>query len=92
MAYKKANEVLPEELLILIQDYIDGECLYIPRKETNKKAWGENTKSIEQTHQRNLEIYEKYKEGYGVKVLATMYCLSIKSIQGIILKIKKQVA
>lgn len=91
MAYKKANEVLPEELLIIIQDYIDGEYLYIPRKEDNKKTWGDRTKSKQLTDQRNQKIYEKYKEGYSVKELAQLYCLSIKSIQGIIRKIKKEV-
>lgn len=43
MSYKKAADVLPEELIDLIQNYVDGEYLYIPRKEMNRKAWGENT-------------------------------------------------
>ena len=40
MSYKKAADVLPEELIDLIQNYVDGEYLYIPRKEMNRKAWG----------------------------------------------------
>ena len=32
MKYTNAKSILPEELLTLIQDYIDGEYLYIPRK------------------------------------------------------------
>lgn len=92
MGYKKAIEVLPEELLALIQNYIDGEYLYIPKKEDNKKAWGENTKAAQITYQRNLEIYTKYQEGISASELANRYCLSIKSIQGIILKIKREVA
>ena len=35
MSYKKAADVLPEELIDLIQNYVDGEYLYIPRKEGN---------------------------------------------------------
>ena len=31
MGYKKASDILPEELLIKIQDYIDGGYIYIPR-------------------------------------------------------------
>ena len=33
MSYIKEIDVLPEELLELIQNYIDGEYIYIPRKE-----------------------------------------------------------
>lgn len=45
MSYIKANDILPQELLEIIQSYIDGEYIYIPRKECNKKNWGENTET-----------------------------------------------
>lgn len=90
MGYKKAIEVLPEELLQLIQKYIDGEYIYIPRKEDNKKAWGEKNKAKQITHMRNTEIYVRYQKGCSVKELAERYCLSIKSIQGILLKMKQE--
>ena len=32
MGYKKAAHVLPQHLLRAIQEYVDGEYLYIPRK------------------------------------------------------------
>lgn len=92
MGYKKAVEVLPEELLVLIQDYIDGEYIYIPRKEDNKKSWGEKNEARQITQARNSEIYEKYQRGLSTRELADIYCLSIKSIQGIILKIKREIA
>ena len=38
MRYQKANEILPVELVELIQDYIDGEYVYIPRKQGEKCA------------------------------------------------------
>ncbi|APQ77243.1 hypothetical protein CF060_02530 [Clostridium botulinum] len=76
--------MLPEELLELIQNYIDGEYIYIPRKECNRKTWGENTESKRKISIRNSEIYKKYKEGIYVKVLSEMYYLSPKSIQRII--------
>lgn len=47
MSYIKAADVLPKEIIDLIQNYIDGEYIYIPRKECNRKAWGENTRSKE---------------------------------------------
>lgn len=42
MRYEKAQDILPEEILQIVQEYIDGEYLYIPRKEENKKTWGKN--------------------------------------------------
>ena len=38
MSYKKATQVLPQELLLKVQEYIDGEFIYIPRISDNKKA------------------------------------------------------
>ena len=32
MSYIKAGDVLPKELVDKIQDYIDGEYIYVPRK------------------------------------------------------------
>lgn len=39
MRYQKANEILPKELVELIQSYMDGGYVYIPRKEENRKSW-----------------------------------------------------
>ncbi|MBP2629312.1 MAG: Mor transcription activator domain protein, partial [Firmicutes bacterium] len=41
MGYKNAICILPDDLIMAIQQHIDGEYLYIPRKEENKKGWGE---------------------------------------------------
>ena len=43
MRYQKANEILPKELVELIQSYMDGGYVYIPRKEENRKSWGETS-------------------------------------------------
>lgn len=40
MSYKKANNLLPAELIALIQNYVDGEYIYIPRRQDSKKSWG----------------------------------------------------
>ena len=37
MGYKKATHVLPHDLLLKVQEYIDGEFLYIPRISDHKK-------------------------------------------------------
>ncbi|URZ17787.1 CD3324 family protein [Clostridium felsineum] len=88
--YIKANEVLPKEILELIQDYVDGEYLYIPRKEENKKSWGQNTKTRDEIKLRNIEIYNEYKNGITVKQLAQKYYLSEKRLQRIISEMKKK--
>ncbi len=89
MSYIKATEVLPEEILDLIQKYVEGEYIYIPKKECNRKDWGETTKSKKETYERNSHIYKKYCEGISIKALSEMYYLSPKSIQRIILIMKR---
>jgi len=85
MSYIKADSILPQELLLLVQEYADGQYLYIPRKADHKKIWGESTDSRKLTKLRNTEIYERYKNGASAAHLADEYYLSIKSIHRIIL-------
>ena len=47
MGYKNAICILPDDLIMAIQQHIDGEYLYIPRKEENKKGWGELSKAMQ---------------------------------------------
>lgn len=84
MRYVKAADVLPKELLDKIQSYVDGGYLYVPRKEENRKPWGERTKSRELTRSRNREIYGCYRAGMSVTELSEAYYLSPKSIQRIL--------
>ena len=84
MEYKKAFDVLPEEIIYLIQEYIDGEYLYIPRKEGSKKSWGEVSGTKEDLSKRNLEIYKRYNLGVQIRYLAEEYYLSEKTIRKIV--------
>lgn len=90
MSYINAKKLLPMDLVELIQDYIDGEYIYIPKKEDNKKSWGENTNIKNELTFRNNNIYEKYIDGYSVEELADKFYLSKKSIHRIILNKKKE--
>lgn len=90
MGYKKAQEVLPEDLIELIQMYVDGENIYIPRKDNQRKAWGEKTAIRHELEKRNRAIYVDYQKGYTVKRLSTRYYLSEKSIQRILRNMKKE--
>ncbi|MEG0772594.1 CD3324 family protein [Clostridium sp.] len=69
MSYNKATDVLPDEILSLIQNYIQGECIYNPKKECNRKPWGETTKGKKETSNRNLCVYKEYQEDLSIKTL-----------------------
>ena len=90
MSYIKADNILPKEMIELIQKYIDGEYIYIPRKECNRKVWGETTAIKTDINDRNCSIYIKYLNGLGIEVLANEYYLSVKSIQRIVLQEKRK--
>lgn len=90
MSYKKATTVLPTDLLEKVQEYIDGECIYIPRISGNKKEWGTTTSTREELKLRNYQIYKDYLAGFHPTHLAQKYFLSLKSIQRIIGQQKKK--
>ncbi|WP_283700263.1 CD3324 family protein [Clostridium perfringens] len=89
MKYVKAQDVLPEEIIEILQKYVDGKYLYIPRKNENQKAWGENSGIRKSLNSRNTEIFKKYKDGTSINTLAKEYFLSEKSIRRIISDKKK---
>ena len=90
MGYIKATDVLPKDLLDTIQNYIDGEYIYIPRKVENRKAWGEKTNIKEEYEIRNMSIYLDYKKDVTLEQLSKKYFLSPKSVQRIILTIQSK--
>lgn len=84
MGYKTAKDVLPEELLQVIQEYVDGEYLYIPRREGCQRSWGETTASRQITRCRNAEICRRYQGGASVRQLAEVFYLSPKTVYKIV--------
>jgi len=89
MKYTNVYDVLPIDIVKVIQEYVDGEYLYIPRKEEEKKKWGEQSGSRDTLKKRNVEIYLKYIKGVEILDLAQGYYLSDKSIRRIISQQKK---
>lgn len=90
MKYTRAIDVLPNEIIEIIQEYIDGEYIYIPRKFENRKSWGEKSGIKNSLKIRNNEIYKKYIQGTSIYELTKEYFLSEKSIRRII-NIEKQI-
>ena len=82
MSYLRAEEILPKELLEAVQQYVNGQSVYIPAKE--KSDWGSGTDTKQILDIRNREIFVKHLAGASVQALATDYALSEKSIQRII--------
>ena len=89
MKYINAHNILPKYIIKVIQEYVDGEYLYIPRREEEQKRWGERSGSREALKRRNIEIYDKYSKGAKVMELSEEYYLSDKSIRRIISDQKK---
>jgi len=85
MKYKKASDVLPEELLKEVQKYAAGETLYFP-KESERKKWGENSGSREFFRERNEAIRQKFLQKMCIEHLANEYCLSVETIRKIVFK------
>ncbi len=84
MGYMRAEEILPIEVIELIQQYVDGTNIYIPRKQENKQKWGTKTTYRCELQNRNKAIYKDYLSGVTICELANSYYLSEKSIQRII--------
>ena len=84
MSYVKADDVLPKNLLEEIQKYVDGQLIYIPRKNENSLSWGEKNGTKEKLAERNQKIVNGYYSGLTIEALSKEYYLSEKRIQGII--------
>ena len=84
MSYINAEEVLPRNLIEEIQKYIDGQLMYIPRKNENVLSWGEKNGTKVKLAERNQMIVNRFYSGETITELSQAYYLSEKRIQGII--------
>ena len=76
------SKKLPNELIVKIQEYVDGETVYIPKKPDKRSGAPSPYK------ERNDEIYEKYRSGTSVKKLSEEYFISTQGIYKILTKYK----
>lgn len=90
MKYKNAKHILPKELLEQLQQYIQGDLIYIPKSENKKTPWGEKNGTKEAIYNRNISIFKLYKQGYKIEDIVSIYNLSESSIRKIITKVKKE--
>lgn len=88
MNYKNGKDVLPPRLLEELQQYIQGELLYIPKQSNERAAWGAKSGSRDAIERRNEEIYRHYANGITVQELEQQYHLTVDSIRKIIMKLR----
>lgn len=88
MGYIRAEDILPEDVLALVQQYVDGQMLYIPRKSGYHKSWGSGTETKKDLMIRNRRMYEEYLAGTTIAELSEKYFLTEKSIRRIIREYK----
>ncbi len=84
MKYINAKEVLPEQLLVQLQEYVQGKMIYIPGRDAERAAWGEANGTRAEYRRRNREIIMMYRNGTRVDELAQRYHLSPCSIRKIV--------
>lgn len=89
MSYKNGKDVLPPNLLKQLQEYIQGEIVYIPKKEQKRAGWGENNGTRIIIERRNREIFRLYQTGSTVLELIKVFHLSEDSIRKIIVKTRE---
>lgn len=84
MEYKNAHLVLPDNLVIELQKYLQGEYLYVPSPKESRKGWGERSGYRKEIDKRNQKIMQEYRSGLSIEEIADNHFLSIHSIRKII--------
>ncbi|WP_054704248.1 CD3324 family protein [Bacillus sp. JCM 19041] len=84
MAYKSASVVLPKELIEEIQKYVQGETIYIPKKETAHFQWGECSGTKAFIRKRNAAMKQAFSEGVSIEQLAVRHHLAVETIKKIV--------
>lgn len=84
MRYKNAKRVLPERLLRELQQYVQGEIIYVPGHDSVRAGWGESNGTRERYRSRNNEIVMLYRDGVSKEAIAERYHLSEYSINKIV--------
>lgn len=92
MIYKNGKDILPISLLEKVQEYIQGEIIYIPKKSKERARWGEVNGTRKFIRDRNSEIYDLYKKGFKIEDLVKLYHLSEDSIRRIVYRSNTKVS
>ncbi|MBM7648657.1 Mor family transcriptional regulator [Bacillus ectoiniformans] len=80
----KASTVLPHELILEIQKYIQGETIYIPKAKSACKRWGTCSGIRQSIDERNAAMKQAFQNGATMEHLAEEYHLAIETVKKII--------
>lgn len=86
MKYINAKEILPDNLIKELQEYVQAGYVYVPAKNEQHKSWGELSGYRKELSKRNSIIISEYRNGASIEELADRYYLSIYAIRKIIYK------
>lgn len=83
MKYTDATVILPKELVEKLQQFVQGEYLYIPtsREDRSKEDLSGYREEVDR---RNREIIQSYTSGTSVEDIAKTYMLSVYAIRAIL--------
>jgi Mor family transcriptional regulator len=84
--YRNGKEFLPSQLLSQLQEFVEGELIYIPRKTEQRAGWGAVNGTRTKMAERNQEIYELFLNGWSVPELSARYHLCEDSIRKVLQK------
>lgn len=88
-SYKNAGDVLPADLLRKVQEYAEGQTLYIPVK-GERRAWGEVSGARRALARRNAQIRSEYRAGQSLEGLADAYALSLDHVRRIVRGVRRE--
>ena len=66
----------PHGLVEELQEYVQAGYIYIPSRENQHKAWGEQSGCRRELAERNAGIVDAYRQGVSLEELGDKYCLS----------------
>jgi len=84
MRYVNATALLPEDLIERLQNFAQGEYIYIPAKKDQHKKWGELSGYRKELDNRNRKILQAHNLGLSIDELADKFFLSVHAIRKII--------
>jgi Mor family transcriptional regulator len=84
--YRNGKEFLPTQLLSQLQEFVEGELIYIPRKNEQRAGWGAVNGTRTKIETRNREIRRLSQDGFTVRELSGLYHLSEDSIRKVLQK------
>lgn len=67
-----------------LQNYVQGEYIYVPVEQEQQKRWGEVSGYRQELEQRNHQIKKEYQNGISMEYLSEKYGLSLYAVRKII--------